>query len=74
MSEPNTEWANDPSRSHRWSKGSPLWWVYLKIFGLTIVLIVAVVAKYYYIAKAGNDVRELFTQPSNNLTTLSKHD
>lgn len=48
----------------------PLWWLYLKIFGLTVVLIVAVVAKYYYIAKAGNDIRELFTKPSNYLTTL----
>ena len=48
----------------------PLWLLYLKIFGLTIVLIVAVVAKYYYVAEVGNDVRELFTKPSNNSTTL----
>ena len=46
----------------------PLWLLYLKIFGLTIVLIVAVVAKYYYMSEVGKDVRELFNQPSNNLT------
>ena len=48
----------------------PLWLLYLKIFGLTIVLIVAVVGKYYYMSKVGNDVRELFIKPSNDSNTL----
>ena len=52
----------------------PLWLLYLKIFGLTIVLIVAVVAKYYYMSEVGKDVRELFAKPSNDSTTLRQYD
>ena len=52
----------------------PSWLLYLKIFGLIIVLIVAVVAKYYYMSEVGKDVRELFAKPSNDSTTLRQYD